>query len=335
MSRDTKKDTKKEIKKEEPATVAQLLKEQKVQIEAALPRHLSSERMTRIALTELRKNPDLQFCCPVSFLGAIIQAAQLGLEPGDALGHCHLVPFNNYKTGKKLVSLIIGYRGFIDLARRSGQIRSISARAVYENDTFEVSYGLRENITHIPANGERGELTHVYAVAQLKDGGVQFELMSKHEVDKVKKNTNFWINHYNEMARKTVIRRLFKYLPVSIEYADLYGKVLEIETAYEAKESQRNEDLLLDAGVEWKRKEANIIDMSVAKGEIAKEDLKYKLIDDLDDMLVEAGKNGIDEKALMEELGIDENNLEKMEPKSLMTFIHQISLRIKEKKDNE
>jgi len=324
----------KQIQKEQPS-VAKLLQSQKTQIEAALPRHLSSERMTRIALTELRKNPELQFCDPLSFLGAIIQCSQLGLEPGSALGHAYLIPFNDRKSGRKQVQLIIGYRGLIDLARRSGQIRSISARPVYENDQFEVSYGLRENIIHVPANGERGELTHVYAVAHLKDGGVQFELMSRHEIEKISKNSPIWKSHFDEMAKKTVIRRLFKYLPVSIEYADMFSKVSEIETASEQKESQRHEEILIDAGVDWKPKEANIIDMSVAKGQIAKEDLKYKLIDDIDDMLVEAGKNGIDEKALMNELGIDENNLEKMEAKQLMTFIHQISLRIKEKKDNE
>jgi len=110
----------------------------------------------------------------------------------------------------------------IDLARRSGQIISISARSVHEKDKFNYSYGLEEDIKHVPADGERGNLTHVYAVARLKDGGVQFEVMSRSDIEAVKRQSKAsgngpWVTHFDEMAKKTAIRRLFKYLPVSIE----------------------------------------------------------------------------------------------------------------------
>jgi recombination protein RecT len=196
----------------------------KRQMALAMPKHMTADRMMRIALTEIRKVPALGKCNVESFMGAIMQCAQLGLEPGGALGHAYLLPFGNGKAAdnKPNCQLIVGYRGMIDLARRSGQIISLTARTVYENDTFSYEFGLEETMTHKPAEGDRGKITHVYAVAKLKGGGIQFDVMSKADVDKVKAQSKAgsngpWVSHYDEMAKKTVIRRLFKYLPVSIE----------------------------------------------------------------------------------------------------------------------
>lgn len=210
--------------------VMDLIQSQKDQIARALPKHMNAERMTRIVMTECRKNPKLMDCEPVSFLGAVIQASQLGLEPGGVLGHCYLIPFENRRKGVAEVQFIVGYRGMIDLARRSGQIISLSARTVYENDDFTYCYGLTEDIKHIPATTNRGKMVAVYAVARLKDGGTQFEVMSREEIEEVRdgssgykyavskgRTDNPWIEAFEEMAKKTVIRRLFKYLPVSIE----------------------------------------------------------------------------------------------------------------------
>lgn len=196
----------------------------KAQMALALPKHLNADRMARIALTEIRKVPALAQCNQESFLGAIMQCAQLGLEPGGVLGHAYLLPFGNGKAkdGLSNVQLIIGYRGMIDLARRSGQIISISAHTVHEHDTFSYQLGLDPDIKHIPTDSDRGAVTHVYAVAKLKDGGVQFEVMSRHDVEQVRKQSKAstngpWVTHWDEMAKKTVCRRLFKWLPVSIE----------------------------------------------------------------------------------------------------------------------
>ena len=209
-----------------PQTIAGLMADPKIkaQMALALPKHMTSDRLARIALTEIRKVPTLAKCDQTSFLGAIMQCAQLGLEPGGALGHAYLLPFENRKKGITEVQFIVGYRGMIDLARRSGQIVSLTARTVHENDEFSYQYGLSEDLKHVPATGERGALQYVYAVAKLKDGGVQFEVMSRSDIDKVRaqsKAVNYgpWQTHYDEMAKKTVIRRLFKYLPVSIELA--------------------------------------------------------------------------------------------------------------------
>lgn len=209
-----------------PKTIMEMMASASVknQMSLAMPKHMTADRLMRIALTEVRKVPALGKCNVQSFMGAIMQCAQLGIEPGAALGHAYLLPFGNGKASDGLANcqLIIGYRGMIDLARRSGQIISLTARTVHGNDTFSYAYGLDETLEHVPATGDRGDLTHVYAVAKLKGGGIQFEVMSKADVLKVKAsskagNNGPWVSHFDEMAKKTVIRRLFKYLPVSIE----------------------------------------------------------------------------------------------------------------------
>jgi recombination protein RecT len=202
-------------------TIAAYLKKMGPEIEKALPKHMDADRMARIALTTIRTNPKLLECSVPSLLGAVMQAAQLGLEPG-LIGHCYLVPFKNNKTGQTDVQFIIGYKGMIDLARRSGNIESIYAHAVYSNDTFEYEYGLHPKLVHKPAMTDRGEFIGAYAVAHFKDGGYQFEFMPKEEIEKRRKrskaaNNGPWVTDYEEMAKKTVIRHMWKYLPISIE----------------------------------------------------------------------------------------------------------------------
>jgi recombination protein RecT len=215
-----------------PATIAGLMSDPKIkqQMALALPKHMTADRLARIALTEVRKVPALANCDQASFLGAIMQCAQLGLEPGGALGHAYLLPFENRRKQITEVQFILGYRGMLDLARRSGQIKSIEARAVYQADKFHVRLGLDPDLTHEPdwENADRGLLRFVYAVAKLQDGGTQFDVMSRAEIEKVRAQSKAgqagpWVSHFEEMAKKTVIRRLFKYLPVSIEVARAVG----------------------------------------------------------------------------------------------------------------
>lgn len=225
-----------------PKDLAHLLASPGVQsqIKAALPRHMTAERMARIATTEMRKVPKLGQCDPMSFLGAVIQCAQLGLEPGNALGHAYILPFDKrekvggqWKTVRTEAQVIIGYRGMIDLARRSGQIVSIDARAVYDGDKFDCVLGLDAKIDHVPdwQNANRADaskLRFVYAVAKLKDGGVQFDVMSRSEVEGIRARSKSadngpWVTDFAAMAVKTVVRRLFKFLPVSIEMQTAVG----------------------------------------------------------------------------------------------------------------
>lgn len=218
------------------------------QMALAMPKSMTPDRLTRIVMTECRKTPALLKCAPESFYGAVLQCAALGLEPGSALGHCYLLPFGNGKDkqGRPNAQLIIGYRGMIDLARRSGQIVSLQAYCVHEQDTFNYKLGLDPDIEHIPASvADRGKVTHVYAVAKLKGGGVQFEVMSRAEIEAVRKSskagtTGPWSSHWDEMAKKSVIRRLFKYLPVSIEAV----RAVEIDEKSERGEAVTEQDFI-------------------------------------------------------------------------------------------
>ncbi|UQD52332.1 recombination protein RecT [Bacillus methanolicus] len=203
-------------------TIAAYLKKMGPEIEKALPSHMNPDRMARIALTTIRTNPKLLEASVPSLLGAVMQAAQLGLEPG-LIGHCYLVPFKNGKTGQTDVQFIIGYKGMIDLARRSGQIENIYAHAVYSKDEFDYELGLEPKLKHKPfMEGDRGEFVGAYAVAHFKDGGYQFEFMPKSEIEKRRKrsrasNNGPWVTDFEEMAKKTVIRHMWKYLPISVE----------------------------------------------------------------------------------------------------------------------
>ena len=216
-----------------------LLEKAKPHIAMALPRHLNADRMLKIAMTSIRRTPKLLACNQQSLLGAIMQAAQLGLEPDGVLGHAYLIPF------KEEVQLIVGYKGLVDLARRSGQLSTIFARVVYAEDQFEFAYGLAERMEHIPTRGEPGEVVAVYAVARLKDGGQQFEVMTRREVDAIRersrsKDDGPWVTDFSEMAKKTVLRRLCKMLPASVELA----RAVALDERAEVGMSQNLEDVI-------------------------------------------------------------------------------------------
>ena len=218
-------------------SVKQFFESQKATLAAVLPRHVSPDRMLKIALGALRTTPKLMECTVESLMGAVVQCSQLGLEPNTPLGHAYLIPFEKKKkvgsewvTEKVETQIVIGYKGLIDLARRSGQVVSIAAHAVYEHDHFDYAFGLNEKLEHKPAMSARGRVIAFYAVAKLVGGGHAFEVMSAEQVNEIRdasqnykfardKEKTVWGQHYEEMGRKTVLRRLFKYLPVSIELA--------------------------------------------------------------------------------------------------------------------
>jgi len=202
------------------SSLVSLLKKMAPEIKKCLPAHISPERLARIALTQVRTNPKLALCSENSFLACLMQAAQLGLEPG-VLGSCYLIPRKN-KQGGYDCTFMPGYRGFLDLARRSGEVVSLVARAVYEQDYFDIEYGINNKLIHRPALRDKGKIKAVYAIAALKDGGHQFDIMSVDDVEDIRKKSadakSFaWKDYYDEMAKKTVVRRLFKWLPCSIE----------------------------------------------------------------------------------------------------------------------
>jgi len=219
--------------------IAYLLNERKGELAKMIPKTLSIDRLLKVAQIAATTTPQLAKCDVPSLIGAIGQCAQMGLEPNTVLGHAYLVPFNIKRKDQdgnerwvNSVQVIIGYKGLIDLARRSGQIVSIAAHEVCELDKFELVYGLDEKLNHTPALGERGAVIGFYAVAKLKDGGHCCEFMSTHQVQQIRDGSQGWQQavkyksqdrhpwsaHFVEMGRKTVIRRLAKYLPLSVEF---------------------------------------------------------------------------------------------------------------------
>lgn len=197
-------------------------------IAKALPSTITPERFTRMATTAVTMNPDLGICTPASFIGAMLQAAALGLEPNTPLGQAYLIPYNrkDKRTGQgfKEAQFQIGYRGMIELAHRSGEFKSIEAHIVYENDEFEYELGLDPKLKHKPAMRDKGEMQWVYAIYKLQSGGYGFEVMSKEDIErhreKYSKAANFspWDTNFEAMAKKTVIKQALKYAPLKSEF---------------------------------------------------------------------------------------------------------------------
>ena len=219
--------------------------ESKLKVSQATPQGISSDRLRRMALMAIYKDAKLQKCSPVSLFTAFSDAASLGLAIGSATGEAYLVPYDRWdKQTRQVVGtdaqLIIGYRGLAKLAMQSGEVLIVEARCVYEHDAFRYRYGDGPQIQHTPgprpAAGPR-KLTHVYAIAKLKSGISTFEVLDRAEVDAIRersraKSNGPWVTDYDQMARKTVVRRLMKLLPLSAEMLHAVGEVEERHPEY-------------------------------------------------------------------------------------------------------
>lgn len=213
-----------------------LIRAMEPQIKNALPTVMTPERFTRIVLTALSSNPKLGQCTPNSFLGAMMQAAQLGVEPNTPLGQAYLIPYRN--KGTLECQFQLGYKGLIDLAYRSGAVQSIQAHEVHENDEFEYSYGLDGTIRHKPALKDRGPVIAYYGVWKTKDGGYGYEVMSVDDVISVRDqyskaaDSKFspWATNFDAMAKKTVLKRALKYAPLKTEFARALSQDNTIKT---------------------------------------------------------------------------------------------------------
>jgi recombination protein RecT len=231
-------------KREKLNTIKSYLEKSKGHIADVLPKHMSPEKMVRICSAAASRNPLLLECSPLSFVSAVITASQLGLEPVGPLQEAYLIPYKNGKTGEYEAQFQAGYRGLIKLARNSGEIAGIEAHIVYEADEFEVSYGTDSYIKHIPVmTDDPGKRVAVYAVAYFKDPSVrpQFEVLTPKQVEHIRqksmaKNNGPWQTDTDEMWRKTAVKRLCKYLPLSAELAT----AIELDNKAEIGESQRD-----------------------------------------------------------------------------------------------
>lgn len=189
-------------------------------VAALVPQGVDPARLIRMALLSISKSDALRRCTPESLLLSLCDAAALGLDCGGALGQAYLVPF------KGSVTLIIGYRGMIALARKSGEISNVYAYVVRRGDQFTYSLGLDPKLDHVPGGSVKDDdITHVYAVCRFKDGGFQFDVMTRADVDRIRSRSRAaesgpWVTDYAEMAKKTVLRRLCKLLPMTADAAD-------------------------------------------------------------------------------------------------------------------
>lgn len=216
-------------------------------------KHLTPERLVKVVLGAASRNPMILDCTPLSVVKAVLQAAELGLEPGSSLGEFWLVPFKNNKTGQREAQGIPGYRGLIALARRTGEISNLYAEVAYSEDQFEVELGLDPRLVHKPAYdsdayGNPEKVRFVYAVARFKDGSFQFVVLSRKQIEALRRRSKAsdsgpWVTDWEEMAKKTAIRRLAKSLPMSVEMA----KAMELQARAEA--GAYDEPVILDGDV--------------------------------------------------------------------------------------
>jgi recombination protein RecT len=222
----------------EQQTIAQALEKYKDDFRAALPKHVDVDRLLRLALTVVNRTPRLLECSQKSLLGAIMTCAQLGLEPGPS-GDAYLLPFK--VKGQYECTFILGYRGMMELARRSGQVETIFAEPVFKGDDFRYSKGLNPELHHVPdPDGDENpaDLTHVYAVVKYKGGGHRFIVMSRKQVEKYRNESKSpdgkaWMNHYVAMALKTSVRRLATWMPQSPEFITALATEGQVRTDYQ------------------------------------------------------------------------------------------------------
>lgn len=217
-------------------SLADQIRKMEKQYQLAMPRGAEATQLIRDALTALRTTKNLDKCEADSVLGALMTCAQLGLRPA-VLGHAWLLPFWDSRNRGYKAQLVLGYQGLIELAMRSGRISSLIARTVYSNDVFEVDYGLADSLIHRPAMFDnagnpmdRGHPIAYYAVAKFTSGGHAFIVMTQREMEryrdmnataKTKEGRVFgpWVDHFEGMAHKSVIRQLSKYMPKSTDMA--------------------------------------------------------------------------------------------------------------------
>lgn len=239
------------------ANMRTMLFSQEKAFKATLPKHIDFGRFCRIVLNAMTSTSKLLECDPNSFLLSVMRAAQLGLEPDGLMGQAYLIPYG------KNVQLQIGYKGYITLARQSGEISFITAEAVHENDDFDLNIFATPRFSPY-LKGDRGELLGFIAVARFKDESFQYVFMTKDEVDTIRDKTQAWkqalsdarydnqgnitkfvnkwnkevdsvpwFHHYNEMAKKTAIRRLAKYLPLSVQKAEKIESLQEAGISFD------------------------------------------------------------------------------------------------------
>ena len=224
-----------QIAKAEPKWTVQIaLETQRSEFEAALNGAIKTDQFMRLCATAwLAGGPQLQKANWPSFVFACVEAAQLGLKPGNILGECYILGAKDKWKGPGLwASLRIGYRGMMKLARRGGAVNDMNPEVVYENDDFRETKGTSRGLHHVPwydpsvGAKEPGEIILAYSTARMRDGHVSFHVVERAFIDRAAaksgkpwedKASNVWQEHFEAMAMKTAIRRHCKFLPLPEE----------------------------------------------------------------------------------------------------------------------
>ena len=276
--------------KEQQPSIKQWIVAMEPQIAKALPSVITPERFTRMTLTAISTTPALQECTPQSFCAAMMNAAQLGLEPNTPLGQAYLIPFNNTSKRCKEVQFQIGYKGLIDLAYRSGEFRNIYAKEVYEKDDFEYEFGLEPKLHHKPyVDGlDRGKVIYYYGVFTLVNGGFGFDVMSTTEVESFAKRYSQsygkgfspWKTNFDEMAKKTVLKRALKYAPLKTDFVKQVTEDVTIKTDFAADMSEIPDETPIEAHFDVEEETPGLTPEEAEKQRQAKEILANELTDE-------------------------------------------------------
>lgn len=215
----------------------------------AMPKVMTPDRFMRVAIGAIRRNPKLLECDPLSLMGSLLIAAQLGLEVNTPLGHFYLIPRWNGKTQRNEADGQIGYKGWVELLNRTGVVKDLIAHVVYERDDFDYSLGDDEHIHHKPAMGDRGEAVAFYVIVKLTNGGVRRRVLSRHDVEQYRRrsksaNNGPWVTDYNAMALKTTFLREVPWLPLSLELREAvsYENAIEAQAKVVYKEGSNQLD---------------------------------------------------------------------------------------------
>lgn len=258
--------------------MAGMLKQMLPEIKKAVGNTMTPERFSRIALSLFNGNPQFWEASPTSFLSALMQSAQCGLEPNTVLGEAYVIPYKNNKQGITEVNFQVGYKGILKMAFNTGEYEAIYAHEVRKGDEFSYEYGLNKNLIHKPADVPSEEITHYYAVYKLKNGGFDFVVWSKQRVEqhakefsknylyqgKVNKNS-VWAKNFDSMAKKTVLIDVLKFAPKSVEMA----KALDLDYKSEAKEEKVSNFNYVDADAASIHNDEPVVDANYIVDETA------------------------------------------------------------------
>lgn len=186
------------------------------QFALALPKHCTPERFCRISLTALTRTPKLAECTQQSVMKCLLELSSLGIEPDGR--RAHLIPYG------KECTLVVDYKGLYELVMRSGEVAVMHCDLVHEKDHFERGCDMERGpyLQWKPANGDRGECLGAFSMVKMKEGGAQWEYMTREQIEGIRKrskagNNGPWVTDWEEMARKTVFRRHAKRLPIASE----------------------------------------------------------------------------------------------------------------------